>query len=145
MKRKKRINLFYVPAVIVMLVFIAYPLGRAIYLSLFKWNGYSSNMEFIGLKNYASMFTDKIFYISIRNTLIYGFGSTILQQIVGLALALFLDSRFKGRGLWLCPKNCCSLSSGKRRDLFLGWQGFYCHGRCRPQGSERSEHCPYLW
>ena len=99
MKRKKRINLFYVPAVIVMLVFIAYPLGRAIYLSLFKWNGYSSNMEFIGLKNYASMFTDKIFYISIRNTLIYGFGSTILQQIVGLALALFLDSRFKGRGL----------------------------------------------
>lgn len=84
-KRKSRINFFYLPAVIVMLIFIAYPLGRAIYLSFFQWNGYSSTMTFTGLKNYQSMMTDNIFFVSIRNTLIYGFGSTLCQQILGLA------------------------------------------------------------
>jgi raffinose/stachyose/melibiose transport system permease protein len=45
------------------------------------------------------MFSDKTFLSSLRNTLIYGFGCTILQQIIGLALALFLNSKFKGRGI----------------------------------------------
>ncbi len=98
-KRKSRINFFYIPAVCVMLLFIAYPLARAIYLSFFQWNGYSSTMTFVGVKNYQSMFADNIFWVSVRNTLIYGFGSTILQQILGLSLALFLDSKFKGRGI----------------------------------------------
>ncbi|MDO4298147.1 MAG: sugar ABC transporter permease [Lachnospiraceae bacterium] len=98
-KRKKKLNWFYLPAVILMLVFIAYPLFNAVYLSFFKWNGYSVNKEFIGISNYISMFKDKVFISSLRNTLIYGFGCTILQQIIGLALALFLNSKFKGRGI----------------------------------------------
>lgn len=98
-KRKKKLNWFYVPAVILMVAFIAYPLCNAVYLSFFKWNGYSASKEFIGITNYISMFSDKTFLSSLRNTLIYGFGCTILQQIIGLALALFLNSKFKGRGI----------------------------------------------
>ena len=45
------------------------------------------------------MFKDKVFVSSLRNTLIYGFGCTLFQQIIGLALALFLNSKFKGRGI----------------------------------------------
>ena len=33
-----------------MIAFIAYPLGNAIYLSFFKWNGYSVNKEFVGIE-----------------------------------------------------------------------------------------------
>lgn len=98
-KRKKRLNWFYVPAVILMLAFIAYPLFNAVYLSFFNWNGYSVNKEFIGVQNYVSMFEDKVFLSSLRNTLIYGFGCTIFQQIIGLTLALFLNTKFKGRGI----------------------------------------------
>lgn len=98
-KRKKKLNWFYVPAVILMLAFIAYPLFNAIYLSFFKWNGYSSSKDFIGVTNYISMFKDKVFLSSLRNTLIYGFLCTIFQQIIGLTLALFLNSKFKGRGI----------------------------------------------
>ena len=50
-KRKRKLNWFYVPAVILMIAFIAYPLGNAIYLSFFKWNGYSVNKEFVGIEN----------------------------------------------------------------------------------------------
>lgn len=98
-KRKRRLNRFYVPAVILMLAFIAYPLCNAIYLSFFNWNGYSVNKEFIGVQNYVSMFKDKVFLSSLRNTLIYGFGCTIFQQVIGLTLALFLNTKFKGRGI----------------------------------------------
>ena len=98
-KRKRKLNWFYIPAVILMIAFIAYPLGNAIYLSFFKWNGYSVNKEFVGIENYVSMFKDKVFVSSLRNTLIYGFGCTLFQQIIGLALALFLNSKFKGRGM----------------------------------------------
>lgn len=98
-KRKKKLNWFYLPAVVLMLAFIAYPLCNAIYLSFFNWNGYSVNKEFIGIQNYVAMFKDEIFISSLRNTLIYGFGCTILQQVIGLTLALFLNTKFKGRGI----------------------------------------------
>ena len=98
-KRKKRLNWFYVPAVVIMVAFIAYPLCNAIYLSFFKWNGYSMNKEFIGIENYISMIGDRTFVSSLKNTLLYGFGCTALQQVIGLALALYLNSKFKGRGI----------------------------------------------
>ena len=37
-KRLQRLNWFYVPAVVLMILFIAYPLGNAIYLSFFKFS-----------------------------------------------------------------------------------------------------------
>ena len=98
-KRLQRLNWFYVPAVVLMILFIAYPLGNAIYLSFFKWNGYSVKQDFIGVQNYISMFNDKTFVSSLRNTLLYGFVCTFLQQVIGLAMAVFLNTKFKGRGI----------------------------------------------
>ncbi|MDD3277950.1 MAG: sugar ABC transporter permease [Lachnospiraceae bacterium] len=98
-KRRRKLNLFYIPALALMIAFIVYPLGNAIFLSFFKWNGYSVNKEFIGINNYISMFKDKVFLSSLRNTLIYGFGCTLLQQVIGLSMAMFLNTKFKGRGI----------------------------------------------
>ena len=98
-KRLQRLNWFYVPAVVLMILFIAYPLGNAIYLSFFKWNGYSVKKDFIGVQNYISMFNDKTFVSSLRNTLLYGFVCTFLQQVIGRAMAVFLNTKFKGRGI----------------------------------------------
>ena len=98
-KRLQRLNWFYVPAGVLMILFIAYPLGNAIYLSFFKWNGYSVKKDFIGVQNYISMFNDKTFVSSLRNTLLYGFVCTFLQQVIGLAMAVFLNTKFKGRGI----------------------------------------------
>lgn len=54
-------------------------------------------MRWYGLKNFENIFTDKLFWLATLNTFIYGFGSTILQNILGLAAALFLNNKFKGR------------------------------------------------
>lgn len=63
-KRKKKLNWFYLPAVILMLAFIVYPLCNAVYLSFFNWNGYSVHKEFVGVQNYVSMFKDETFISS---------------------------------------------------------------------------------
>ena len=97
-KKRKRILLsLSIPAFRLIVIFMIVPLGNALRVSFFKWNGYSQKMKFIGLKNYRSLFSDKVFWRSTVNTFIYGFGSTLLQNIMGLSAAIFVNKEFKGR------------------------------------------------
>ena len=97
-KKRKRILLsLSIPAFLLIVIFMIVPLGNALRVSFFKWNGYSQKMKFIGLKNYRSLFSDKVFWRSTVNTFIYGFGSTLLQNIMGLSAAIFVNKEFKGR------------------------------------------------
>ena len=86
-----------IPAFLLIVIFMIVPLGNALRVSFFKWNGYSQKMKFIGLKNYRSLFSDKVFWRSTVNTFIYGFGSTLLKNIMGLSAAIFVNKEFKGR------------------------------------------------
>jgi raffinose/stachyose/melibiose transport system permease protein len=45
------------------------------------------------------MFTDSNVLIAFKNTLIYGVGSTLIQNVLGILLAVFLNQSFKGRGV----------------------------------------------
>ena len=94
--RESSMNLFYIPALLLMFFFLGVPLLNALRLSLYKWNGYSKNQIFIGLKNYIDFLGDKNLRRAFLNTLLYGIGSTLIQNAVGLAIALFVDSKFRG-------------------------------------------------
>ena len=98
-KRNKQLDLFYIPAIILFLVFVIYPFGKGIYLSFTNWNGYSPNFKFVGFTNYIRMFTDSNVLIAFKNTLIYGAGSTVIQNVLGILLAVLLNQKFRGRGL----------------------------------------------
>lgn len=93
------INLFYLPAIILLGVFILYPLISGIGLSLTNWDGYNPEKTFIGLTNFTQMFKDANFRLILMNTLIYGVGSTAIQQVLGLGLALLLNTKIKGRNV----------------------------------------------
>jgi len=93
------INLFYVPALLIFLVLTVYPLFSGFQVSFTNWNGYSSGWDYIGLENYVRLLDDPTFNRVLVNTLIYGAGSTLVQQVLGLALALALDRPMRGRGL----------------------------------------------
>lgn len=95
-KRKRTMNLFYIPALVLILFFVAYPLLEAFRISFTQWNGYSQNYKYIGISNYLKLFKDSNFKTAFFNTIIYGFGSTFLQNVFGLAFAVFLNSRFRG-------------------------------------------------
>lgn len=95
--RTRKMNCLYIPAILIMMIFVVFPLCRGLYISFFDWNGYSQNMSFVGFANYAKLFSDKYFGIAFWNTMLYGFGSAFLQNVLGLAFALFLNSPFSGR------------------------------------------------
>lgn len=77
-----------------MAAFVFYPLITGIQLSFTNWNGYSQGYSYVGLKNYLRLFGDPMFLRAFRNTIIYGFGSTIFQTVLGVSYALVMKNRF---------------------------------------------------
>lgn len=98
-KQNKSINLFYIPALILFAIFVVYPFMKGIYLSFTNWNGYSKSFKMVGFDNYIRMFSDPNVRTAIVNTLIYGAGSTLIQNVLGLLLALLLNQKFYGRSV----------------------------------------------
>jgi raffinose/stachyose/melibiose transport system permease protein len=93
----KKANILYVPALIFLVWYIVYPFIEGIRISFTNWNGYSQSYRYIGFGNFIRVFTDENFFIALKNTLFYGFGSTLLQQFFGLSAALLLNGSFRGR------------------------------------------------
>ena len=96
--KKNLINLMYMPAVVLFTIFVIYPFLDGVRISLTNWNGYSQEYSYIGFSNYKSLFKDENVIIALKNTFLYGVGSTIIQQIIGLSYAVFLNNKFRCRG-----------------------------------------------
>ncbi len=90
-------NLMYVPAILLFFLFVIYPMFTGIKISFTNWNGFSQSYKYVGFENYIAMFKDKNVWSSFSNTIIYGVGSTVFQQIAGLSTAILINSKFKGR------------------------------------------------
>lgn len=102
--------LFALPAVIYMLIFVGYPIVSNIILSMQNVtvrNLVKGEKAFIGLKNYSTLFKDAVFWQSLKNTLVFTVSCLIVQFIIGFALALFFNRKFKFakpvRGLLMIP------------------------------------------
>jgi raffinose/stachyose/melibiose transport system permease protein len=93
------LNLLYLPTLILFGLFIFYPFLKGIQISFTNWDGYSQEYKWIGFSNYKRMFSDPDIGKVIRNTIIYGVGSTVFQNVLGLAYALFLNQSIRTRGI----------------------------------------------
>lgn len=96
--RLKTLMLFLAPAMFVYGVFFLYPVTRALYVSLFEWSGFVPKMVYVGLGNFQELARDRIFWISLKNTMIF----LVIGGIFTLSLALFLAALlsrkdFRGR------------------------------------------------
>ena len=87
------------PMLILYLVFTVYPVIQGIFYSFTDWDGINSNFNMIGLDNYKNFFTDFVVLTPLKNTFIYAFFVTILQNICALALALALNQKIKTKNL----------------------------------------------
>jgi ABC-type sugar transport system permease subunit len=84
--------LFLAPYLLLTVVFFIYPFFYSIKLAFFETNGPLSRV-FVGLSNFAFIFTDPDFHTAFKNTLIYAVFSVFLQLPLALGLALLLNSR----------------------------------------------------
>lgn len=78
------------PASILLLVFVIYPLISSIYHSFFSWN-LISQPKFIGMRNYASIFASREFFLSLRNTFLYAIIIIPSVLVVGFILAFLIQ------------------------------------------------------
>lgn len=91
--------LLITPALLLLLLVFAYPIGRAFVLSFFTENlGTNLQPEFSGLSNYVRMAGDGRFWQSIWNTTIFTIAAIVMELILGMAIALTLNQAFRGRG-----------------------------------------------
>ena len=81
---------FMLPALAILVLFLAYPLGLGIWLS-FTDAKIGRPGEYVGLENYEWLGGDSIFWVSIFNTLVYTSVASIVKFAAGLYLALLLN------------------------------------------------------
>ena len=100
---------FMAPAAIIMGLALLYPLAYMIYGSFRAWDPSQniSETEFLGLKNYITLFFDPAFRESLSVTLTFAFAVVTAELAIGVGLALLLDRNIRGmsvlRTLFILP------------------------------------------
>ena len=87
------------PASALMIIFGVYPLLYAIWLSLQRKHPVSRQLVFSPSWNWSKAFADDRVWNALANTLIYTSVALIVQLVLGMLIALLLDSDRKGYGL----------------------------------------------
>jgi len=90
--------LMLAPGVLFLLAFVAYPFFYGIFLSL-QDRRVASEGIFVGLANFRTLIHDAVFWQVTGNTLKYVAITTVLKLMGGLAMALVVNQRFRGRSI----------------------------------------------
>ncbi|WP_347551483.1 sugar ABC transporter permease [Pseudalkalibacillus hwajinpoensis] len=98
-QRKSSLWWMYLPALLAVSIFIIYPFLKGIQVSFTDWNGFSQTKNWIGLQQYKRMLNDPDTWLVVKNTLLYGLGSTFFQNIVGLLYALLLNQSIRMKSI----------------------------------------------
>jgi raffinose/stachyose/melibiose transport system permease protein len=94
------IVLFLLPALILFLIFVVYPIFRSVYFSLFNWNGLGPAVNYVKLQNFKDILTDQVFLKAVKNVLIIIGLSVGVQLPFALAMAVMVGRDLPGRGFF---------------------------------------------
>ena len=76
---KKLALLFLLPALLLLLLFVYYPIAESFVLSLYRWKAFSSERVYVGLEYYRKLFSDAVFYTALKNNVLYSAISIVFQ------------------------------------------------------------------
>ncbi|WP_408071460.1 carbohydrate ABC transporter permease [Butyrivibrio sp. JL13D10] len=103
----KAATVFLLPALLLIAVFIVYPVIDTFVISGYKWNGISADRVFVGLDNWKNLIKDEMFWKSFKHNLIVMVFSILIQIPIGMLLATFLDAGGKKfnffKIIWFLP------------------------------------------
>ena len=110
-KRDERVAayIFIAPAVILLIAFLVVPMIYTVYFSGFKYQIMRPDaMKFIGFENYQKLFSDKNFWLALKNTVYFTVIVVPCQCVLALALALLVSKKFRGvaifRTMYFAPQ-----------------------------------------
>lgn len=93
------IAFFVTPALAILLTFVVWPVVKAVQYSLYNWKGYGPMVDFVGLKNFVYVLTNEVFQDALGRNLIIIVASIAIQLPLGLAIALLLNRKIRGRNV----------------------------------------------
>jgi multiple sugar transport system permease protein len=91
--------LFVSPFILGVLVWVVFPAGMAAWLSVQKWD-LITPAKFAGLGNFIHLFTDSLFWQSLKVTTIYTLFSVPLSLLIAFATALLLNTKVRGLAVY---------------------------------------------
>ncbi len=89
--------LFVLPAALAYVFVVVWPSIQGIGLSVTSWDGLSAVREFVGLDNFVRIFSDPQSFAATWRTVLIAVVVTVAQNVLGLLLALGVNSRIKSR------------------------------------------------
>lgn len=99
-KQRERFGvLFALPWLLGLLLFNVYPLVTSIAYSFFDFKGFNPT-QFIGLANYQKLMGDPVFWVSVKNTLLYTVMAVPTTLIVGVSIAMMLNFKSKAQAIY---------------------------------------------
>lgn len=91
--------LFLLPLLAVYTYFFINPSVQAFYVSLTDWNGFTANMTYVGMRNFAELWKDPAFWDSIRISLIFLLGGGALIFGISFFISAMLSTKIRGKKL----------------------------------------------
>lgn len=91
---------FVIPALVIYVLFVLYPIAQAAYYSAFDWNGLGPLENFVGLDNYRRLLSDTVFRMALQHNLVILALSLVIQLPIALLVALLIRSNIPGRAFF---------------------------------------------
>jgi raffinose/stachyose/melibiose transport system permease protein len=90
---------FALPALVLFTFVVLVPSARGVYYAFTDWDGLDPDFSFIGLRNFVEMWRDPTAVQAIWHTLVIAVSITVIQNLMGLLLALGVNSTIKSRNV----------------------------------------------
>ena len=92
------IILFLAPAVLLYCFWFIYPTIKAFYVSLFDWNGFTADMNFVGLDNFTELMGDTAFWtVAAKNSAIITFVGGLIIFALSFVICAVLSTKIRGK------------------------------------------------
>lgn len=135
--------LFVAPYVVYFLVFVAFPVGFAVYLTVHQWNIVSPEKPFVGARNFVRLVHDELFWTALKNTLRFIVMYIPLQIGLALLLAVVLNERLPLRAFFRTAFFLPFVTSGAIISVI--WSRLYADDGALNQLLERVGWGPVGW
>ncbi len=89
--------LFIAPALIILTVFVFWPIAQVFWISLHEWSVIEPERPWRGLSNYRDVFNDPDFEVALRNTVWFSLGVVPIQTFLGVLLAVLANRAIPGK------------------------------------------------
>lgn len=87
--------IWILPAFLFLVVIIYYSIFYTFNLTTVDWDGLSPHWKRVGLANFVKMFKDHVFWLALKNTVIYFAITFVVQNFLGFVFAAILHSDVK--------------------------------------------------